>query len=195
MKVDGVEVIVLDYTIISDLDGSSISSVFGALLLEDIEVELLGDVSGEILDIDGYGEYQIYEANYDDKKGVTKLKAQTDIDFLDVKFEMPDVNNTNDLLSALDLPTPSVNIPLKSTLDKYYSTKLKLMQDIGAMTRTIIKFNPLRFSDVDLSIMRNYLSDGDKLTNYNVGQSDSVEIVHHELTWQRYSGVKWSDFE
>lgn len=148
IKIDGVDYSesIEIYEMTSKLDGGSTSSVFGSLEYEELEVNIFGNVDGSKIEVSfeyedkvkPYDTFIISDVEYDDARDVTTIKAHTDLSELDVEFDMPDAKDTDELLTKLGLPKAPKNVPIVTTEDKYYPNKLKLIQDIAALTGSFV---------------------------------------------------------
>ena len=112
IKIDEVDLSenLIDMNISFDLDGSSVSSIFGSVLRYNIEFELFDNIEGKVIDIDfgyyvgdymdeptydikNFGQFKIIEFEYDEKMNTTKMKAETDLSNLDDDFSLQDLPN------------------------------------------------------------------------------------------------------
>lgn len=219
IKIDGVDYSesIEIYEMTSKLDGGSTSSVFGSLEYEELEVNIFGNVDGSKIEVSfeyedkikPYDTFIINDVEYDDARDVTTIKAHTDLSELDVEFDMPDAKDTDELLTKLGLPKAPKNVPIVTTEDKYYPNKLKLVQDIAALTGSFVTtkgglrfvtptntgVQKINWEDFELSGNKeNLISQGwDSFEPYGSGKNyvDNWDFTNDDMSmWGNYSKNK-----
>ena len=151
VKVDGITQKLFTLELESNIDGQSVSSIYGSINVETVKCELQGDVEGKLLDITfelngikkHYSEFVIEECKYDDKSDKTTVIAHTDIDGLDSPLAPITSLNTNTMIMdslkvGENVKLPNVSYDVNTVNDKYYPRRMDLYQDIASITGNYI---------------------------------------------------------